>query len=48
MDVLMENIIWKCRSITKTFPGVKALDAVKTLKFRDGENHALVGGKWCR
>lgn len=38
----MENIILEMRSITKTFPGVKALDAVN-LKVRDGEIHALVG-----
>lgn len=38
----MENIILEMRSITKTFPGVKALDAVN-LKVRAGEIHALVG-----
>ncbi|UTV99253.1 sugar ABC transporter ATP-binding protein [Marinomonas rhizomae] len=38
----MENIILEMRSITKTFPGVKALDAVN-LKVRSGEIHALVG-----
>ncbi|PYF79575.1 multiple monosaccharide ABC transporter ATP-binding protein [Marinomonas alcarazii] len=38
----MENIILEMRSITKTFPGVKALDSVN-LKVRDGEIHALVG-----
>ncbi|WP_353666973.1 multiple monosaccharide ABC transporter ATP-binding protein [Marinomonas sp. THO17] len=38
----MENIILEMRGITKTFPGVKALDAVN-LKVREGEIHALVG-----
>ncbi|NLQ18536.1 sugar ABC transporter ATP-binding protein [Marinomonas sp. M1K-6] len=38
----MENIILEMRSITKTFPGVKALDSVN-LKVRAGEIHALVG-----
>jgi|TARA_R110000744_G_scaffold2556_6_gene10146 putative multiple sugar transport system ATP-binding protein len=42
MGCFMENIILEMRSITKTFPGVKALDAVN-LKVRDGEIHALVG-----
>ncbi|HLP66214.1 MAG TPA: multiple monosaccharide ABC transporter ATP-binding protein [Rhizobium sp.] len=38
----MNNIILEMRSITKTFPGVKALDNVN-LKVREGEIHALVG-----
>ncbi|MBJ7538069.1 multiple monosaccharide ABC transporter ATP-binding protein [Marinomonas transparens] len=38
----MENIILEMRGITKTFPGVKALDSVN-LKVRAGEIHALVG-----
>ena len=38
----MDNIILEMRSITKTFPGVKALDNVN-LKVREGEIHALVG-----
>tara|TARA_R110002033_G_scaffold171225_2_gene219470 strand:- start:83757 stop:85307 length:1551 start_codon:yes stop_codon:yes gene_type:complete len=42
MGCFMENIILEMRSITKTFPGVKALDSVN-LKVRAGEIHALVG-----
>ncbi|MFA7413426.1 MAG: multiple monosaccharide ABC transporter ATP-binding protein [Rhizobium sp.] len=38
----MDNIILEMRSITKTFPGVKALDSV-SFKVRKGEIHALVG-----
>lgn len=38
----MENIILEMRGITKTFPGVKALDNVN-LKVKAGEIHALVG-----
>ncbi len=38
----MENIILEMRNITKTFPGVKALDNVN-LKVKEGEIHALVG-----
>ena len=38
----MDNIILEMRSITKTFPGVKALDNV-SFKVREGEIHALVG-----
>jgi len=38
----MDNIILEMRGITKTFPGVKALDDVN-LKVREGEIHALVG-----
>jgi putative multiple sugar transport system ATP-binding protein len=38
----MNNIILEMRGITKTFPGVKALDNVN-LKVREGEIHALVG-----
>ncbi|MCD2184219.1 multiple monosaccharide ABC transporter ATP-binding protein [Rhizobium sp. GN54] len=38
----MDNIILEMRSITKTFPGVKALDDV-SFKVREGEIHALVG-----
>ena len=36
------NIILEMRGITKTFPGVKALEDVN-LKVREGEIHALVG-----
>jgi putative multiple sugar transport system ATP-binding protein len=38
----MNDIILEMRGITKTFPGVKALDNVN-LKVRQGEIHALVG-----
>lgn len=38
----MSNIILEMRNITKTFPGVKALDNVN-FKVREGEIHALVG-----
>ena len=38
----MSNIILEMRDITKTFPGVKALDNVN-MKVREGEIHALVG-----
>jgi putative multiple sugar transport system ATP-binding protein len=38
----MDNIILEMRGITKTFPGVKALDNVN-FKVREGEIHALVG-----
>jgi len=38
----MDNTILEMRSITKTFPGVKALENVN-LKVRKGEIHALVG-----
>ncbi|NLY42894.1 MAG: ATP-binding cassette domain-containing protein [Clostridiaceae bacterium] len=38
----MSKIILEMRNITKTFPGVKALDNVN-LKVREGEIHALVG-----
>ncbi|KQS76957.1 ABC transporter ATP-binding protein [Rhizobium sp. Leaf384] len=38
----MDNYILEMRGITKTFPGVKALDNVN-LKVREGEIHALVG-----
>jgi len=38
----MENIILEMRGITKTFPGVKALDSVN-LRVHAGEIHALVG-----
>lgn len=38
----MDNIILEMRDITKTFPGVKALENVN-LKVRQGEIHALVG-----
>jgi len=36
------TVLLEMRSITKTFPGVKALDGV-TLSVREGEIHALVG-----
>lgn len=38
----MPGFILEMRNITKTFPGVKALDNVN-LKVKDGEIHALVG-----
>ena len=38
----MDNIILEMRGITKTFPGVKALNNVN-FKVREGEIHALVG-----
>ena len=38
----MANIILEMKNITKTFPGVKALDNVN-LKVEKGEIHALVG-----
>src|SRR6201991_2783900 len=38
----MDDTILEMRSITKTFPGVKALENVN-LKVRQGEIHALVG-----
>ncbi|MCP8894066.1 sugar ABC transporter ATP-binding protein [Shinella daejeonensis] len=38
----MSRILLEMREITKTFPGVKALDNVN-LKVREGEIHALVG-----
>ncbi|MCM8711182.1 sugar ABC transporter ATP-binding protein [Clostridium sp. SYSU_GA19001] len=38
----MANIILEMRNITKTFPGVKALDNVN-LKVKEGEIHALCG-----
>lgn len=36
------SALLEMRSITKTFPGVKALDEV-SLTVREGEIHALVG-----
>jgi len=38
----MEDIVLSLRNITKTYPGVKALDNV-SLDFRKGEVHALLG-----
>lgn len=38
----MANVILEMKNITKTFPGVKALDNVN-LKVEEGEIHALVG-----
>ncbi len=38
----MDDIILEMRDITKTFPGVKALDSVN-LRVRRGEIHAVVG-----
>lgn len=38
----MSDIILEMKNITKTFPGIKALDNVN-LKVKDGEIHALVG-----
>ena len=38
----MSEIILEMKNITKTFPGVKALDNVN-LRVKEGEIHALVG-----
>ena len=38
----MAEVILEMKNITKTFPGVKALDNVN-LKVEKGEIHALVG-----
>ncbi|MBX4262280.1 ATP-binding cassette domain-containing protein, partial [Clostridium estertheticum] len=38
----MSDIILEMKNITKTFPGVKALDDVN-LKVKKGEIHALCG-----
>ena len=38
----MANVLLEMKNITKTFPGVKALDNVN-LKVEEGEIHALVG-----
>ena len=38
----MANLILEMKGITKTFPGVKALDNVN-LQVEEGEIHALVG-----
>ena len=38
----MAGILLEMKNITKTFPGVKALDNVN-LKVEEGEIHALVG-----
>jgi putative multiple sugar transport system ATP-binding protein len=38
----MSDVILEMRNITKTFPGVKALDNV-SFSVRQGEIHALVG-----
>ena len=38
----MAKILLEMKNITKTFPGVKALDNVN-LKVEEGEIHALVG-----
>ena len=38
----VSSIILEMRNITKTFPGVKALDQVN-LKIKEGEIHALCG-----
>ena len=40
--ILLSNVILEMKNITKTFPGVKALDNVN-LKVEEGEIHALVG-----
>jgi putative multiple sugar transport system ATP-binding protein len=42
LDCDMANTILEMRNITKTFPGVKALENVN-LKVKEGEIHALVG-----
>jgi putative multiple sugar transport system ATP-binding protein len=41
-DERMDEFILEMRNITKTFPGVKALDNVN-LKVKSGEIHALIG-----
>ena len=38
----MDDIILKCKDISKSFPGVKALDNVQ-LELKRGEVHALCG-----
>ena len=38
----MSDVILEMRNITKTFPGVKALDNV-SFSVKQGEIHALVG-----
>ena len=38
----MSDVILEMRNITKTFPGVKALDNV-SFRVQRGEIHALVG-----
>lgn len=40
--ILLANVLLEMKNITKTFPGVKALDNVN-LKVEEGEIHALVG-----
>lgn len=42
MKALMEDYILEMRGITKTFPGVRALDDIN-FKVRQGEIHCLVG-----
>ena len=39
---ILAKILLEMKNITKTFPGVKALDNVN-LKVEEGEIHALVG-----
>ncbi len=39
---MAEDIILSLKNITKSFPGVKALNDV-SIDFRKGEVHALVG-----
>lgn len=43
----MSNVLLEMKDITKTFPGVHALDHF-SFNLCAGEVHALVGGKWCR
>ena len=43
----MDKYILQMKGITKTFPGVKALDNV-IVEILSGEIHGLIGGQWSR